>query len=396
MMYDFDEIINRKNTDSIKYDFSEHFGMPEDILPLWVADMDFRTPPAVSEALAAKSLHGIYGYSDTRGDYFDILKQWFGRQFGWEIQPSWLVKTPGIVYAICTAVRSLTEKGEAVLIQEPVYSPYRQSVLMNGRELAVNQLIYEDGKYRIDFEDFEKKIVERKVKMFLLCSPHNPIGRVWTQDELIRMGTICHRNGVIVLSDEIHADFIFPGFKHHVFAGLMPEFADISITCTAPSKTFNLAGLHISNVFISNPALRKKFQGEMRMEGIGSPNIMGITACKAAYAGGGPWLEDLREYLTGNLQMVRDYLALHIPQVKLVEPGGTYLLWLDFRALSLTDDALNDFIVHKAGLWLDHGPIFGQGGSGFQRVNIACPRAVLAGGLDRLAAAVRQREDVTE
>jgi len=390
-MTNFDEIIERRNTDSIKYDFAAHRGMPECLLPLWVADMDFRTPPCVIEALVEKSRHGIFGYSESREDYFEVLESWFRRRFGWEIEPGWLIKTPGVVFAICMAIRALTSEGDAVLIQQPVYYPFASSITLNNRELVVNELAYEDGRYHIDYEDFERKIVERSVKMFILCSPHNPVGRVWTGEELTRMGDICAKHGVIVVADEIHADFVYPGYSHTVFANLKPEFADITVTCTAPTKTFNLAGLHISNIFVSNQPMRRRIRQEISRAGYSQLNVMGMVACKAAYAHGEEWLEELKTYLTGNLNFVRSFISARIPEIRLVEPEGTYLVWLDCRALGLNDKALDELVIQRAKLWLDGGHMFGQGGSGFQRVNIACPRQLLEQAMEQLAAAVASR-----
>jgi len=390
-MTNFDEIIERRNTDSLKYDFAARRGLPEDVLPLWVADMDFRTPPCVIEALVEKSRHGIFGYSESREDYFAVLKSWFSRRFGWEVQPEWLIKTPGVVYAICMAIRALTSEGDAVLIQQPVYYPFESSVINNDRELVVNELAYENGRYHIDFEDFERKITQHRVKMFILCSPHNPVGRVWTKEELTRMGDICVKHGVIVVADEIHADFVYPGYSHTVFANIKPEFADITVTCTAPTKTFNLAGLQISNIFVSNQRMRKRIKQEISRTGYSQLNVMGMVACKAAYAQGEEWLEELKAYLTGNLDFVRRFIDAHMPDIRLVEPEGTYLIWLDCRALGLNDKALDELVIQRAKLWLDGGHMFGQGGSGFQRINIACPRSLLEQAMERLAAAVANR-----
>lgn len=390
MTYSFDKIIDRRGTDSLKYDLAANRGMPEDIIPLWVADMDFPAPPEVLEALVEKSRHGIFGYSDTIGDdYFNALADWYASRFNWHLSPKWLVKTPGVVFAICTAIRALTEEGDAVLIQEPVYYPFAGSVRANNRNLVVNELVYRDGRYYIDFDDFEDKIARNRVRLFILCSPHNPVGRVWSEEELAAMGEICLKYGVKVVADEIHADFVYPGYRHHVFETIRPEFADMTITCTAPTKTFNLAGLQISNVFISNTELRKKFKQELEKTGYSQPNIMGLVACKAAYRYGAQWLEDLNSYLVSNLALVRDFLAQELPSVRLVEPEGTYLLWLDFRALDLPDKELNDLIVQKAGLWLNAGPMFGAGGEGFQRINIGCPAATLQKALERLKKAFR-------
>lgn len=389
MSFSFDAVIDRRNTDSLKYDFARKREKPENILPLWVADMDFPAPPAVLAALTEKSAHGIFGYSDAAGeDYFEGLASWYAGRFGWKISPDWLVKTPGVVYAICTAIRALTQEGDAVLIQTPVYYPFTESVVENGRRPVISELSYADGKYGVDLKDFEQKITEHSVKLFLLCSPHNPVGRVWTAAELTAMGDICFKHGVTVVSDEIHADFVYPGHRHLVFAGLKPEFAGITVTCTAPSKTFNLAGLQISNIFISNPELRRQFRQEVSRTGYSQPNLMGLVACGAAYRYGAPWLEELRGYLSANLDFVRAYLKQELPQIRLVEPEGTYLIWLDCRSLGLSDDQLDALIVYKAGLWLDTGAMFGKGGDGFQRMNIACPRSVLQEAMGRLKAAI--------
>lgn len=388
MQNDFDVVIDRRNTDSLKYDFAKERGMPEGILPLWVADMDFRTPACVIDALVEKSRHGIFGYSDSRDDYYKVLRDWFSKWFSWSIQPEWLVKTPGVVFAICAAIRALTDEGEAVLIQQPVYYPFSGSVLKNRRKLVINQLVYSNGKYTIDFSDFEDKIIKNNVKLFILCSPHNPVGRVWTREELVRLGDLCLKHGVIVISDEIHADLIYPGHRHLVFADVKPEYSEITVTCTAPTKTFNLPGLNISNIFIANENIRQRFKKEISGSGYSQSNIMGITACRAAYAGGSEWLGELKEYLLGNLNYLRSFLQQKLPQIKLVEPEGTYLVWLDFSALGFDDKKLEDFIVHNANLWLDSGTMFGAGGEGFQRINIACPRSILEKALTQLEQAV--------
>jgi len=377
MNYDFDEIIDRKNTDSIKYDFAVQRGKPEGILPLWVADMDFKAPPCVIEALISKSEHGIFGYSESSRDYFQVLEKWFSDCFDWHIHPSWLIKTPGVVFAISAAIRALTNEGDSVLIQQPVYYPFAECILENKRRLVVNQLVYEHCRYHIDFDDIEAKIAKNHVKIFILCNPHNPVGRVWTKEELIRLGEICLRHGVIVISDEIHADFIYPDYKHVVFANLKPAFSDITITCTAPTKTFNLAGLQISNIFVSNRDLKNRVKKEISASGYSQLNIMGIVACKAAYTHGHMWLAELKTYLNENLNFVRSFISQRLPAVHLVEPEGTYLIWLDFNDLGYNDKQLDELIVQKAKLWLDAGTMFGQGGEGFQRINIACPRSIL-------------------
>lgn len=390
MSYSFDEIIPRRGTDSLKFDFAALRGKPEDVLPLWVADMDFKAPPQVLEALAQRIEHGVFGYSDDAdASYFNALHSWYSGRFGWEICKEWLVKTPGVVYAICSAIRALTNEGDSVLIQQPVYYPFEGSIKENNRNIVVNELVYHNGKYTIDLQDFEQKITAQKVKLFILCSPHNPVGRVWKKEELTAMGDICLKHGVYVVSDEIHADFVYPGYQHFVFANLKPEFADITVTCTAPSKTFNLAGLQISNVFAANKAIRDKIKNEISRTGYDQPNLMGLIACRAAYEHGAEWLDSLKDYLRQNLDFIRKELHENFPQIKLVEPEGTYLIWLDLKSMGISDDAAEDFIVNKAKLWLDAGTMFGKGGSGFQRVNIACPRQTLREAITRLKQALK-------
>ncbi len=377
MNYDFDTVIDRRGTNSLKYDFALERGKPEDILPLWVADMDFRTAPPILRRLEETVRHGIFGYTETKEDYFEAVEGWYRRYFDWEIKKGWLVKTPGVVYAIAAAVRALTKEGDAVLLQQPVYYPFGETISENGRRLVNSPLRLVNGRYEIDFEDLEEKIARNRVKLFLLCSPHNPVGRVWEKWELLRLGEICLRHGVFVVSDEIHSDFVWPGRRHCVFASLSEELADITITCTSPSKTFNLAGLQVSNIVISNRELRSRFRRAIAQSGYSQLNTMGLAAAQAAYEEGGDWLLELKKYLCGNLEFVRGYLKERLPQISLIEPEGTYLLWLDFRALGKTEAEREELLVKKAGLWLDSGAIFGKEGEGFERVNIACPRAVL-------------------
>lgn len=392
MRYQFDEVIDRKNTNSLKYDFALERGKPEDVLPLWVADMDFRTPDTIIKEMQKSIQHGIFGYSECKQDYYLTLKNWFLNRFDWKIEEEWLVKTPGVVYAIATAIRALTKEGDAVLIQRPIYYPFSEVIIANGRKLINNALIYENGAYHIDFEDFENKIKENNVKLFLLCSPHNPVGRVWTKEELMKIGDICVRNQVIIISDEIHADFTYKGFEHHVFGSLKPEFLMNSIICTAPSKTFNLAGLQVSNILIANKDIRKRFKNEIQKTGYSQLNTMGLIACRAAYEHGAEWLDELKDYIEENLTFLRTYLKEHIPKIKLVEPQGTYLIWLDFQELAFEGEELDNIILHKAKLWLDKGIMFGIEGKGFQRINIACPRSILQKALDQLEAAINQTE----
>ena len=388
MERDFDKVIDRRGTNSAKYDFAAENGKPEDVLPLWVADMDFQVPRAVTEKLEEISRFGIFGYSSGTEEYFAAVHDWYLERFGWDIQKEWMLNTPGVVFAVAMAVKGLTEPGDGVLIQQPVYYPFKRVITDNGRRAVNSPLVLKDGRYEMDLEDFEKKLQTENVKLFILCSPHNPVGRVWTEEELRAVGELCLKYNVMVLSDEIHCDFVFGGHKHHVFADLDERFADITVTCTAPSKTFNIAGLQVSNIFASNYEVRKKVYREIRNTGYGGLSIMGIAACQAAYEGGSTWLEELKEYLKGNLDFLRSFLKERIPQVKLIEPEGTYLVWLDMRELGLTPEEQDRLMVEEAKLWLDTGTMFGEEGAGFERINIACPRATLEEALLRLEKAI--------
>ena len=385
--HNFDRQIDRHNTNSLKYDFAVERGMPPDVLPLWVADMDFQAPPPVLNALTRAIEHGIFGYSDVKADYYDTVARWFSSHYGWQTHPSWLVKTPGVVFALSLAIRSLTKPGDSILIQPPVYYPFFRVIKSNDRTVVENRLIYQNGAYRIDFEDFQRKIVEHNVKLFLLCSPHNPVGRVWTLEELRQMGAICQKHGVLVVSDEIHCDFAFPEHPHHIFLDAVPELAEQTLVCTAPSKTFNLAGLQVSNIWIPNETLRAKFVQEINRCGYSELNVLGLTAARAAYESGGPWLEQCRSYLRGNLDLLRQFLAE--TKIRLVEPEGPYLAWLDCSGLGLSPSELEDLIINRAKLWLDSGSIFGGGSDQFQRVVLACPRATLEQALRQLEQAIK-------
>ena len=387
MTTNFDEIIDRRNTSCLKYDFAAERGYPTNIDPFWVADMDFRAPQPVIDEIVRRAQHGIFGYTNPKDDYRQTLLDWFRTYHSWTPSSQSLILTPGVVFALCMAVRAFTKPGEAVLIQQPVYYPFTESIRDNGRELVNSPLILKDGHYTIDFDDFERKIQDHQVRLFLLCSPHNPAGRVWTREELLQMASICARHDVLIAADEIHHEFIRPGFHHTVLASLSPSIGERVITCTAPSKTFNLAGLQLSNIFIENTALRRKFRQEVTAAGYSQPNALGLFAAQAAYAHGREWLTELLAYLEGNYQFTRQFLQRKLPHVKLIEPEGTYLLWLDFSYYGLSDETLDETIIHKANLWLDSGHIFGPAGSGFQRLNIACPRSILEKGLRQLASA---------
>ena len=389
-MYDFDKIIDRHGTNCLKFDFAKERGKNGDELSLWVADMDFQVAKPITDALQAQVNHGIYGYSEVKSDYFDIVKNWFKDNFDWEIKKGSLVKTPGVVYAIAMAVKAFTKEGEAVIIQQPVYYPFSEMIIANNRKLVNSPLVLKDGRYEIDFEDFEKKIVENNVKLFILCSPHNPVGRVWSVEELKRIGDICIKHDVVIFSDEIHADFVYEPNKHHVFASLGESYAANSVIATAPSKSFNIAGLQVSNIFIENKKLRDAFRNEIVKSGYSQLNTMGLAAARAAYESGKEWLDEVRAYIKDNLIFFRDYLKENIGELSLIEPEGTYLVWVDFRKLGLSEKQREDLIVNKAKLWIDSGAMFGVDGEGFERFNIACTREYLKMALDSLAKAVEE------
>ena len=384
----FDKIIDRRNTRCLKYDFAVERNMPADVLPLWVADMDFETSSYIEDAIIERAKHAIYGYSEVKTPYFDNLKKWMQKHHDWDIQRKWLVKTPGVVFALAMAVKAYTEPGDAVLIQQPVYYPFSEVIKDNGRNVVSNTLyLGEDNRYHIDFEDFEQKIVDHKIKLFLLCNPHNPVGRVWTKEELTRLGDICVKHHVTVVSDEIHEDFVFKG-KHQVFANIKKEYEEITVTCTAPSKTFNIASLMISNILIPNPELKRKFKHQMDAAGISQLNVLGLVACEAAYEHGEEWYQAMKAYVKENIEFVKQYVEEQLPGVNMVEHEGTYLVWLDFRGTGLSVEELDDKIINQAKLWLDSGKIFGSCGEGFQRINVACPRKVLEEALERIKNAV--------
>lgn len=385
---DFDKVINRRNTRCLKYDFAERRGMPKDVLPLWVADMDFETSSYIQDALTERVKHGIFGYSEVQMQYFNIVRDWMKNHHSWEVQEKWLVKTPGVVFALAMAVKAYTQPNDSVLIQQPVYYPLSEVIADNGRKVISSDLyLGDDNRYHIDFEDFEKKIIDEKVKLFFLCNPHNPVGRVWTEAELIQLGDICVRHGVIVVSDEIHQDFVFSS-KHHVFANLKKDFENISIICTSPSKTFNLAGLMMSNIFIPNHELRHKFRKELDAAGISQLDVMGLVACEAAYSKGEEWYQAMLAYISENIRFVKRYIEENLPNVTMTDTEGTYLVWLDFRKTGLSVDELENLIINKAKLWLDSGKIFGKCGEGFQRINVACPRSVLKEALYKIKEAL--------
>ena len=380
----FDEIIERKGTDCLKYDFAVKRGKPEDVLPFWVADMDFRTTSYVEDALIERAKHGIFGYSESQEDYFHAIAGWMHRRHHWDVEPDWLIKTPGVVFALAMAVKAFTEAGDCVLIQQPVYYPFSEVIQDNGRVVVSNDLyLGTDNRYHMDLEDFEQKIVEHHVKLFLLCNPHNPSGRVFTREELTGMGEICLKHGVTVVCDEIHNDFVFQG-EHTVFASIKKEYADISVTCTSPSKTFNLASMLISNIFIPNEKLRQRFQHEVNAAGISQLSVLGLVATQAAYEHGDEWYEKMMAYVKSNIDYARNYVEEYLPGVKMINGEGTYLVWLDFRGTGIEAEELDRRIIYDAKLWLDSGKIFGKTGEGFQRINVAAPRKTITECFERI------------
>lgn len=391
MQYDFDTPIDRTHTWSIKHDFKKENGKADDILPLWVADMDFRSPDSVVEALKKAVDHGIFGYSRADESYFDAVAAWYQKRHHLTLQPEWMTCTPGIVFALSIAVRAFTQEGDAVLIQPPVYHPFSRAILRNKRTLVENPLVLKDGHYEMDLEDLEQKVLDEHVKLMILCNPHNPVGRVWTREELTALADICLRHHVYVISDEIHGDFVWRGHEQTPYASISEEACLHSMMCTAPSKTFNLAGMATSNLFIPDPEMRRKFRSELLDVGQENMNRLGLFACRAAYEGGGEWLDQLIGYLAGNLALVRDFCKNRVPQIQLVEPEGTYLAWLDCRELGMTDDELMAFFSDEAKVWLDPGTHSGEQGSGFMRFNLGSSRSVIAQALDQIEAAWKKR-----
>lgn len=382
--YNFDRVINRRHTKSLKFDFAVQRGRPADINPFWVADMDFEVPPAVKQALHERVEHGIFGYTETDDTYFSIVSDWFKRRFDWEPQEDWLVKTPGIVFALAMAVQAFTEPGEGVLIQQPVYYPFSEVIEANHRKLINSPLVDNGQGYDIDFEDFEKKIQDNDVKLFLLCSPHNPGGKVFSKEELETMAHICLKHKVVIVADEIHADFVWAPHKHTVFPSLSEKVQNNCILCTSPSKTFNIAGTQLSNIWIANERLRTKFKAAVDAAGYSQVGTFGIEACQAAYQYGEEWLHQVKSYIWENIKFTKEYFEQYLPKLKMYVPEGTYLVWFDCSALPFTAEEREQWLWHQAKLWLDSGAIFGKAGEKFERINVACPRVTLEGGLNQL------------
>ena len=386
---DFNTVPNREGTRCLKYDFKKERGLPEDVLPLWVADMDFKVSSYIEDAIKEQALHGIYGYTEVDDEFVGAVQNWVLKHYHRETKKEWFHKSPSVVFSIAMAVQAYTEAGEAVLINQPVYYPFSGVIRDNGRRVVSSDLVNRgDGYYTIDFEDFEKKIEAEKPKLYILCSPHNPVGRVWDKEELNRIGEICKKHGVTVFADEIHADFVW-GKEFTTFANAGEGFDDFSVTAVSPSKSFNIAGLQVSGVFIPNFELYKKFHYAYDASGYSQLNAAGIAAGEAAYLHGEEWLSAAKKAIEDNLDFAVSFIETRLPEVRVRKPEGTYLLWLDFRMYGFTDKELNDLIIHKAKLWLDSGAIFGRAGAGYQRINVACPRATLEEALIRIEKALR-------
>jgi cystathionine beta-lyase len=407
MKHPFDEEYDRRGTNSLKWEFTqqgddlkwEHtdrFFGPDRVLPMWVADMDFCCPEPVVEALKARAEHGIFGYTIPTDAFGLSVANWMERRHGWKIDPDWICLTPGVVPALNMLVRTFATPGNKVLIQPPVYYPFYKAIENNGAELALNPLVYEDDRYRMDFADLEAKCRDPRVELAILCSPHNPVGRVWTREELVQFGEICNDNNVLVVADEIHGDLIYRGHTFTPFASISDGFARNSVICTSPSKTFNLAGLQTSCIIIPNRDLRSEFEETLQSNGLFGINAFGVVALQAAYDHGEDWLQQALEYIEGNLAYLEQYVAEHIPQLTVVRPEGTYLVWLDCRRLQLGKRELKHLMLEEARVYLDEGYIFGPEGEGFERINIACPRSVLAEALDRIRQAIDRLPDGAE
>ena len=390
--FNFDQIIDRTNSTSAKWDkriLEKGFGDP-DLLPLWVADMDFKAPKPIIERLVKTAEYGIFGYSITPPSFYEAVLSWFKRRYGWEIDKKWLSQTPGVIPALDVAVNAFCNPGDKVIVQNPIYYPFYRVIENNGCRILLNPLKLSNNHYSMDFEDLEKKVKDPRAKMIILCSPHNPIGRVWTKKELKQLGEICIKNEILIVSDEIHCDLIFPGYKHTNIATINEGFAQNSITCTSTSKTFNLAGLKISNIVIPNQKIRQTFVNTQANLGVGGANLFAVAAMEVAYSHETceNWLDTLLQYLKGNLDFLKTFIKEELPQIKVVEPEGTYLIWLDCRELGLKHKELEKFMRGNAKLALDEGYIFGQGGEGFERINIACPKSILEQALIRIKEAI--------
>lgn len=382
MKFDFDIIVPRENTNCVKFDFRKQYFGREDVIPMWVADMDFPVPPFVLEAVRKRAGHPVYGYSIIPDSYYEAVMGWQSGRYNWEILKDWILFSPGVVTGLNVIVQALTDPGDSIIVQPPVYFPFFSCVENNGRKLLYNQLVEKNGVYTIDFDDLENKM-KSGARMLILCSPHNPVSRCWSREELEWLGARSLEYGVLVVSDEIHCDLVFEPHHHIPLATLSEEIAQNTITCIAPSKTFNLAGLFTSSIIIANDSLRRRFKHAAEKIHL-SANIFGITAAEAAYREGEEWLGELMAYLKTNVSLVKDYLAVNMPEITVSPTEATYMQWLDFRQLGFSAPDLKNHLINKAGLGFVEGPTFGPGGDGFQRINIACPRITLEMALERL------------
>lgn len=390
-MYDFQQVIPRKNTNSMKWDKLIEGYKRDDLLPMWVADMDFLVSHHITEAISKKLKNPVFGYTFCSDDYYNAVVNWMKKRHNWDIKREWIIFTPGVVPALSYAIRAYSEIGDNVVIQTPVYHLFKQTIINNQRNVITNPLKYENGTYSMDFEDLEKKI-DSKTKLLILCSPHNPVGRVWTVEELSKLSEICLKNNIKIISDEIHFDLIYKDYKHTVLSTISNEIKENSIICTAPSKTFNLAGMQVSNIIIPNKEMRDKYNWQLEIDHIGKPNSFGEAALIAAYNNSEQWLDSLIAYIEQTKDYFIDYIEKHIPQLKVVNPEGTYLLWVDCSELGMNSQELKDFFINECKLALNHGQIFGEEGDSFQRFNIACSRTLVQEALDRMNQAIKNKK----
>jgi len=390
LRYDFDRIVDRTGTESLKWVYPRKVLGVEDAIPMWVADMDFEAPPAVVEAVRRRAEHGVYGYPLVPPSFFAAAIGWLERRHGWAVEKKWMAMTPGIVPALNYCVRAFSRPGDPVIVQTPVYHPFYYAIENNGRRVVRNPLRFDGGRYTMDLDDLRAKI-DAPGRMLILCSPHNPVGRVWTREELEALARIAVERDLLVIADEIHHDLVYRGHRHHVLASLSPELAHQTITCIAPSKTFNTAGLATAAVVASDPDLLKKLEDESERSGFDLGNALGIVAFEAAYAHGEDWLEELLPYLEGNIDLIEGFLAERVPGIRLVRPEGTYLALLDCRGLGLDPAELNGFFLKQARVYFSDGKIFGDEAAGFVRINFGCPRPVLREALERMERAVRSK-----
>jgi len=386
MKYDFDKTIDRRATNSYKWDSA-----PEGVLPMWVADMDFRTAPAIIDALQKRVAHGIFGYTRVPDAYYGAVTSWFSRRHGWDIDREWIIYTSGVVPAVSAVIKALTVPGDKVIVQTPVYNCFFSSIRNNGCEIVSNPLRRVGDTYEMDFDALERCAADPRAKVMLLCNPHNPAGRVWTPDELTRLGNICLRNGVTVVADEIHCELVYQGFKYTPFASLSDAFLHRSVTCVSPSKAFNIAGLQIANIVAFDNDLRSRIDKAININEVCDVNPFGVAATIAAYNEGEEWLNQLVDYLHGNYEAMAEFCRRELPEFPITRLEGTYLVWMDCSSLGMPSDALEHALLDDARLWLNAGTMYGAEGEGYMRWNIACPRSVMLDGLNRFLNFVRSR-----